>query len=319
MPDLGRFHPQVVHFVLGGLILGLPLYWLAFMERLRFLRATASVLLLVGTLAAFVAVKSGEDAHGPAERIPDTRDLVVHHEELGERTRTVFAVILVVELLGLMLARKARASEGSVLEVEAGDTDLAGANTRRFASLAVRGVVAVAWTAGAFLLYETAEHGGEIVYERAGGVGFQQGRPDRDVPNLLKAGLFHQSRLDREAGRSEDAARLVEEMAARFPESVEVQLVAAESKLVDRQDARGALELLAGTVVPDDNPRLALRKALYTADAYILLNEADSARAALEAVPERYRESRSVQARRERIDSLAAMGPGVADSTAGGM
>ena len=84
MPDIGALHPQIVHFVVACLILGLPIHLLGFLRRPRFFRPMATVLLLVGTVAAFAAVRSGDDAHGPAERIPDTRPLVVEHEELGE-------------------------------------------------------------------------------------------------------------------------------------------------------------------------------------------------------------------------------------------
>lgn len=300
MPNLGAFHPQVVHFVVASLVLGLPIYWLGFLRRPAFFRPMASVLLLVGTVATFAAVKSGTDAHGPAERLPDTRDLVVHHEELGELTRNLFAVALLLELGALALAWRAGPAGESVLHVEAGSTDDAGASTKRFAATALRVVVGVVWAVGAFQLYETAEHGGELVYEYAGGVGYRTGA-DEDIARLLRAGLYAQSRLDREAGRSEEAARLVEEMAARFPESLEVQLLAVESLIVDRQDGRAALDALAGISVPADNPRMMLRRQTQAFDAYMLVELPDSARLALDGVPEQYRESRTVADRRARL------------------
>lgn len=299
MPNIGAMHPQVVHFVVASLILGLPIYWLGFLRRPRFLRPMATVLLLVGTVASFVAVKSGMDAHGPAERLPDTRDVVVHHEELGELTRNIFGVVLLLELAGLALAWRAGPAGALVLEVESGSSADAGASTKRFAATAIRVVVGVAWAVGAFQLYETAEHGGELVYQYAGGIGYRTG-DNEDVGRLLRAGLFAQSRVDREAGRHAEAAALVEEMTVRFPQSTEVRLLGVESLILDREDGQGALDALAAISVPEDNPRLVFRKQLYAFDANMLLDQRDAALRALDAVPERYRESRSVTERRER-------------------
>jgi uncharacterized membrane protein len=288
MPNIGAFHPQVVHFVVAGLLLGLPIYWLGFLRRPAFLRPMASVLLLVGTVASFAAVKSGTDAHGPAERLPDTRDLVVHHEDLGTLTRNIFAGVLLLELAALALAWRAGPD---------------GAPAKRIAATSLRVAVGVAWAVGAVQLYETAEHGGELVYEYAGGVGYRTGEQE-DIGRLLRAGLFAQSRVDREAGRTAEAARLVAEMAARYPESREVQLLAVESLILDRQDGRAALDALAALTVltvPQDDPRSALRKQTQAFDAYMLLQLPDSARMALDAVPEQYRESRSVTDRRAKL------------------
>jgi uncharacterized membrane protein len=285
MPNIGAFHPQVVHFVVAGLFLGLPIYWLGFLRRPAFLRPMASVLLLVGTVASFAAVKSGSDAHGPAERIPDARSVVVEHEELGQLTRNIFAGVLLLELAALALTWRAGPD---------------GAPAKRLAANSVRVAVGVAWAVGAFQLYETAEHGGELVYEYAGGIGYRTGEQE-DIGRLLKAGLFAQSRVDREAGRTEEAARMVGEMAARFPESREVKLLAVESLILDRQDGRAALDALAALAVPQDDPRSVMRKQTYAFDAYMLLQLADSARMALDAVPEQYRESRAVTDRRAKL------------------
>jgi uncharacterized membrane protein len=299
MPDIGPLHPQVVHFVVASLILGLPIYWLGFLKRPRFLRPMASVLLIVGTVASVVAVRSGTDAHGVAERIPGARPAVEEHEELGILTRNIFGGILLVELIALAVAWRAGGAGSSVLEVEAGEHGAAGASTKRFASTALRVVVAIAWTVGAFQLYETAEHGGHLVYNYAGGVGFRSGDP-QDVGRLLLAGLYGEAQVDRAEGRTEDAARLIDEMVRRYPDEMDVQLLGVESLVADRKDGRAALDRLATLHLPDD-PRTELRRQTMKFDAYLLLGLADSARAALDAVPERYRESRPVTERRSRL------------------
>src|SRR5207245_9429009 len=71
---------------------------------------------------------------------------------------------------------------------------------------------AVVGLAGAFSLYEAGEHGGELVYAYAGGVGIRSGNPD-DVDRLLVAGLYHQAMLDRKAGRAAEAAALIRQLA----------------------------------------------------------------------------------------------------------
>ena len=299
MPDIGPLHPQVVHFVVACLFVGLPIYWLSFLKRPRFLRPMATLLLIVGTGAAVVAVESGTDAHGVAERIPGARSAVQEHEELGILTRNIFGGILLLELIAVAVAWRAGGAGSSVLSVEAGETGAAGASTKRFAATALSGVVAVAWTVGAFQLFETAEHGGSIVYEYAGGVGFRSGNP-QDVGRLLLAGLFGEAQVDRQEGRHDDAARLIEEMVQRYPENPEVQLVGVQSLVVDRKDGRAALDRLGSLQLPDD-PRTQLQRQTYAFDAYMLLDMPDSARAALDAVPDRYQNSRTVTERRTQL------------------
>lgn len=290
MPDIAALHPQVVHFVVASLFLGLPLYLLGFMKRPGFLRPAATLLLVVGTLASVASVKSGMDAHGPAERIPGVRDVVVEHEELGERTRNIFLGVLALELIALGLAWKMGGSRGDG-EAKSGPLDMA--------PRAMRVLVSAAWIFGAFVLFETAEHGGELVYEHAGGIGFRSG-DDGDVANLLLAGLYHQSVLDREAGDSEGAARLVEEMAVRFPDNAGVQLARIQSMISDLGDPRGALEVLAGLDLPDDR-RSRFGAGMARADAYEALEMPDSLRAVLEGMREEFSTSNSLQQRLEAL------------------
>ena len=106
MPNLGAFHPQIVHFVIGLLLVGVAMRIVSLTGRLKFTSPMATTLLLIGTVAAWAAVKSGTDAHGPVERIPGARAAVVEHEEHGETTRNVFLVVAALELIGLAMTRK---------------------------------------------------------------------------------------------------------------------------------------------------------------------------------------------------------------------
>lgn len=274
MPDLGAIHPIVVHFVIGLLYAGVLLRVASLFGRWRFTGTAALLLILAGTGAAVVAVKSGDDAHGPAERIPGARPAVVEHEELGERTRTIFLAVAGLELLALAL-RKRRESRGLL-----------------FASAAV-GLV------GLFFLYETGEHGGELVYSYAGGVGTRTGDTE-DVGRLLRAGLYHQAMVDREQGRGTAAAELIAVMADRWPDDGEVQILHAQSLLTDREDPAAALALLDRIPGTDEGP-LRLRAAYVRADALVAQGDTAAARALLQGLLEEFPTSAQLQRRLEAL------------------
>jgi len=75
MDPLAPLHPQVVHFAIALLFLGVPLRLLSLTGKVPFAKHAATTLLLLGTIAAVVSVKSGTAAHGPvsASRARATR------------------------------------------------------------------------------------------------------------------------------------------------------------------------------------------------------------------------------------------------------
>ena len=258
MPELGAagpYHPQVVHFVIALAILGVVLRLVSLTGRVPFAGPAAATLILIAASASVVAVISGEQAHGPAERVPGARNAVVEHEEWGVRARNVLIVVGALELVGLALAARGKA---------------------RYLQIA-SGVVGLG---ALFVLYETAEHGGELVYAYAGGVGLQRKDP-ADVGRLLMAGLYHQAQLDRKDGKADEAAALIDLAARRFPADVEWQLTRAESILLDRKDVPGATAALAAITPPADQPRLRVRHAILLADALVAAGQKDAAKAAL--------------------------------------
>jgi uncharacterized membrane protein len=261
VPDIGRFHPEIVHFVVALLAVGVVARALSLAplpERLRFLSPAATALIVLGAVASVIAVHSGIDAHGPAERVPGARDAVVEHEDWGKRTRNLFLGVAALELLALAL-RSPRAVRG------------------------LQAAAAVAGLAGLFVLYETAEHGGEVVYRYAGGVGIRSG-DTTDVRRLLVAGLYHAARVEREAGRPEGAARLLDELGRQRPDDGDVRLLVIESRMLDRKDARGALAALDSFTPAPENRRLELRKGLLRVDVLEALGRPDSARAEAEGL-----------------------------------
>jgi mono/diheme cytochrome c family protein/uncharacterized membrane protein/predicted nuclease of predicted toxin-antitoxin system len=56
---LGHFHPAVVHLPIGILLIGLLLHWLSGKEKYRSLAAAVPVVLLCGSIAAFISCISG--------------------------------------------------------------------------------------------------------------------------------------------------------------------------------------------------------------------------------------------------------------------
>ncbi|MCE9601442.1 MAG: tetratricopeptide repeat protein [Gemmatimonadetes bacterium] len=279
MPNLAANHPQVVHFAVALLFVGVAFRLISLTGRIAFTKHAAATLLLLGTVSAIVSVQSGTDAHGPVERIPGVRNAVIEHEDLGKDAKNVFLVVAVAELLALGLA--------------------AGAKTGSYAKFAYV-ASAIVGVYGTFVLYEAAEHGGALVYAYAGGPGLRTGDP-ADVQRLLVAGLYTQSQADRKAGRGADAARLVTEMSMRLPEDTTVKFLHVESMMLDTKDLAGALATVRGIGVDDKNARWASRKASVTADIFIAMGQPDSARAVLTPVVAAFPNNTRLKAK---LDSL---------------
>ncbi|MEO8201023.1 MAG: DUF2231 domain-containing protein [Gemmatimonadota bacterium] len=269
MPNLGPFHPQVVHFVVALGLVGVAFRLVSLTGRLLWTRPAATVLLLVAAIMSIGAVQSGHDAHGLVERVPGSREAVEKHEELGETTRNLFILVGILELVALVVRKKERVQRGIYV------------------------VSALAGLGASFYLYEAAEHGGELVYNYAGGIGLRTGDP-QDVQRLLVAGLFHEARLARDAGRKDEAARLIEELARQAPSDAGVRMLAVESLIKDRGNPRAGLDTLSAMPVPADNPRFAIQKGVLASDAYVLLGQPDSARAILQDLARQFPTSRSV-------------------------
>src|SRR5262249_16749183 len=151
-------------------VVGVLLRLVSLTGRLPFTGPAAATLLLVGALAAFLAARSGTDAHGPTERIPGAREAVVAHEEWGLRAERGMVAGAVPALLALVLTRFGKG---------------------RYAQMAS----AVVGLAALVCIFEAGEHGGRLVYSYAGGVGIQNKDP-AEVGRLLLAGLYHQAQVD---------------------------------------------------------------------------------------------------------------------------
>ncbi len=275
---MAALHPQVVHFAIVLVMIGVAFRIVSLFGRpsFAFMSPAATTLLLLAAVSGVVSVRSGEAAHGPVERAPLARPAVTEHEEWGERTQIVLLVLGAIELVGLAFRRSSKVR-------------------------AVHTLAAVVGLGAVVCVYETGEHGGELVYAYAGGVGIRSGDP-RDVERLLLAGYYHQAMADRKAGRPAGAAGLIQQAQARFPTDPEVLMLAAESLLVDQKNPQAAIDALAVINLPDNNRFMRSQRATLQADAYVAAGRKEQAIAALEAVTATSPNPRLQQ----RIDALKA-------------
>jgi uncharacterized membrane protein len=276
IPNLAALHPQVVHFTIVLAIIGAAFRVLSLLGKPAFASPAASTLLLLAALSSIVSVRSGTDAHGPVERVPGARAAVTEHEEWGERTRTGLLILGAIELVALALRKSPRVQ-------------------------IVRGVAAIGALICVGLVYETGEHGGELVYSYAGGVGIRSG-DEKDIERLLLAGYYHQAMADRKAGRSESAAQLIAAAADRYNTDPEMRLLAAESQLIDRKNPQAALDVLASL---DPPAQLRIRRGMLQADAFEALGQKDAAIAVLQALVAQTPNARVQQ----RLDKLQGKTP----------
>ena len=271
------YHPHIVHFAIALVFVGVGFRLLTFYRRLAFLDAAATVLILLGTAASFLAVQSGTAAHGPVERMPGARPAVVEHEQWGERARNIFAIVSALELAAVALRwRQHRLT---------------------FAASVAAAVVGVA---GLGAMYEAAEHGGELVYSYAGGVGTRTGNPE-DVNRLFLAGVYQQALQDREEGRVDAAMALLELGANRLTSNLELQLMTVEWLTEVKRDPAAALQRLDRLQVPTDDTRARVRAGLARASALAAQGNKDGAKGILQTLKGEFPNHPQVQRRLEEL------------------
>jgi len=264
MPNIGAYHPVIVHFAIALLILGVIFRWISLSGRAPFTGPAAATCLLLGAAAAFLAVHSGTDAHGPVERIPGVRQAVMDHEDAGHWARNVFLVVALLEIGALFAKRR----------------------SVHIARVALWGS-AVVGVFGFAAILKAADRGGDLVYAYAGGVGIRSG-DTADVNRLYLAGLYQAAQQARAQHDSARAATLFTQLEREFPNDTNVRLLAIESLVHDRDNARAALTALARFPVRPDDRRLQLRIGFLRADAYVAVGKPDSARAVLERLSSAY-------------------------------
>ena len=264
MPNIGAYHPIIVHFAIALLVLGVIFRWVSLTGRAPFTGPAAATCLLLGAAAAFLAVHSGTDAHGPVERIPGVRQAVMDHEDAGHWARNVFLVVALLEIGALFAKRR----------------------SVHIARVALWGS-AVVGVFGFAAILKAADKGGDLVYAYAGGVGIRSG-DTADVNRLYLAGLYQAAQQARAQHDSARAATLFTQLEREFPNDTNVRLLSIESLVRDRDNARAALTALARFPVSPDDRRLQLRIGFLKADAYVAAGKPDSARVVLQRLRSSY-------------------------------
>jgi len=264
MPNIGAYHPIIVHFAIALLVLGVIFRWVSLTGRAPFTGPAAATCLLLGAAAAYLAVHSGTDAHGPVERIPGVRQAVMDHEDAGHWARNVFLVVALLEIAALFAKRR----------------------SVQIARVALWGS-AVVGIFGFAAILKAADRGGDLVYAYAGGVGIRSG-DTADVNRLYLAGLYQAAQQARAQHDSARAAALFAQLEREFPTDTTVRLLAIESLVHDRDNARAALTALARFPARPDDRRMQLRIGFLKADAYVAVGKPDSARSVLERLGKAY-------------------------------
>ena len=278
MPSIAVFHPQVVHFAVALLVIGVVFRLVSLTGRLAYTSPAATSLIVIGTIAAVLAVQSGTDAHGPVERMPGARPAVQAHEEWGIRARNIFLGVAALEILTALLAGF-KPQQAKVVAMGAAAIGLVGVGA----------------------LYEAGEHGGQLVYNYAGGVGIRSGNP-QDVANLLVAGLYQQATVDREAGKGTDGAALIDLAASRNPQNFELQLLSIEWTTDVKKDPADALRRLDLTTVPAGDNRLKTRVAFARSSALLAQGNKEAAKQVLLSLKNEFPNNAQIQ---RRLDELA--------------
>jgi len=264
MPNIGAYHPIIVHFAIALLVVGVIFRWISLTGRAPFSGPAAATLLILGAAAAFLAVHSGTDAHGPVERIPGVRQAVMDHEDAGHWARNVFLVVALLEIAALFAKRR----------------------SVQMARVALWGS-AVVGIFGFAAILKAADKGGDLVYDYAGGVGTRSG-DTADVNRLYLAGVYQAAQQARALHDSTRAAALFTQLEREFPNDTTVRLLAIESLVRDRDNGRAALAALARFPARPDDRRLQLRIGFLKADAYVAVGKPDSARVVLEGLRSSY-------------------------------
>lgn len=275
MPNIAEFHPQIVHFVIAGAGLGILFRWLSLTGKLKWSDHAAVALIVIGATAGWFAVRSGAEAHGPAERVPGAVRAVQVHEEEGEELRNLLIGLAAFELLLLVPAV---------------------AKWRKYG-------VAASALGGLFVaseIYETAKAGGDLVYSYAGNVGIRSG-DTTDVNNLVMAAGYHRAALSRTQKNPDGAYAGFQELATKFPNDPTVQVLLVESMILDKKDFAAAQGALAKMAEPPDTARIYRRYQLARADAYIGLGKKDSAKMILEPMLTKAPTNKALTDRMEKV------------------
>lgn len=143
MEFLAGLHPKLIHFPIAFLYVYVLLEIVGVLSGKTFFQKSAHLFLFLGVLAAVIAVMSGNQAADIASKLKDKGaivplDLISQHEDYATFTLWYFTGLLVLRTY-VVIKKKFK---GIILYI--------------FILLAL---------AGAYLIYQTGEYGGRLVYD----------------------------------------------------------------------------------------------------------------------------------------------------------
>lgn len=149
IPSWDGIHPIIVHFPIALLLVApiLILLGMFFPKSNRTFMVSAFVLMVIGTIATYMAVSSGEAAGELAERMANVEAVLENHEEMAETTQMVFTALTAIFGVFVFVPMLFKKELGQKIIIPI--------------SLAFL----LFYAGGAVLLINTAHQGGRLVHE----------------------------------------------------------------------------------------------------------------------------------------------------------
>ncbi len=139
MEFLAGLHPKVVHFPVALFITYIVLEATGVIFKKEFFLKAAHLILLLGVIGAFFAVLTGNQAFSNYEQWTDaSKALFLEHQNFANLSVWYFTALLVARTYFVL--------------------------KKKF-SLRLKYIILIASLFGGYLVYQTAEHGGELVYK----------------------------------------------------------------------------------------------------------------------------------------------------------
>jgi uncharacterized membrane protein len=160
IPSWDGLHPIIVHFPIALFLVApiLILIGIFMPNRGRGFLTSAFILMLIGTIATWIAVSTGEEAGEIAERMANVEAVLENHEDLAETTRNVFTALTVIFGTILLVPRFFRKEPSQEHRI----FSLSGA--QKIVIPLCLGFL-LFYSAGLILLVKTAHEGGRLVHE----------------------------------------------------------------------------------------------------------------------------------------------------------
>ena len=149
IPSWDTLHPIIIHFPIALLLIApiLVLLGIILPKQGRGLLIAAFVVMVLGTIATYFAVATGEAAAELAERTPGVAAVLERHEDMAETTRAIFTALTVV-FAGILFV-----------------PSLLKRNLGRKSAAVINLAFLVFYAAGAIALANVGHEGGRLVHE----------------------------------------------------------------------------------------------------------------------------------------------------------